>query len=71
MVSALLFAAAANTASADPTLDETKQQFRTDGWFNEQHGPEKLAKSYAAMNLRSRTTDKAGTGYHYREPLWH
>jgi hypothetical protein len=53
------------------TLDETKQQFRTDGWFNEKHGPEKLAKSYAAMNLRSRTTDKAGTGYHYREPLWH
>jgi len=38
------------------SLDEAKAQFRT-AWegFKEKHGPEKLAKAYAAMNLR-RTT---------------
>jgi hypothetical protein len=35
------------------TLDNAKQQFKA-AWlaFKEKHGPERLAKAYAAMNLR-------------------
>jgi len=41
-----------STGSAT-TLDDAKAQFEA-AWlaFKEQHGPEKLAKAYAGMNLR-------------------
>ena len=38
------------------TLDNDTQQFKA-SWlvFKEKHGPEKLEKAYAAMNLRKMT----------------